>query len=98
MLQNQRLRTMVIPREHGAWGLLLVPLATGAIVSTPKGVNLIGLALFVVAALTLFWMRTPVEAWLGTTAIKAQSPEERGVVARLTLVLAGVAIITIAAL
>jgi len=27
-LQNPRLRAMIIPREHGAWGMLLVPRAS----------------------------------------------------------------------
>ena len=30
---------MVVPREHGAWGMLLFPLATGATVALPLGVN-----------------------------------------------------------
>ncbi len=37
---------MVIPREHGAWGMLLVPLATGAVVALRSGVNGSALALF----------------------------------------------------
>jgi len=73
---------MVIPREHGAWGMLLVPLATGAIVAARTGVNFAGLTLFIVAAMSLFWLRTPVESWLGTSAIKAQSASERKLVAR----------------
>jgi YwiC-like protein len=89
---------MVIPREHGAWGMLLVPLTTGAIVAAGAGANFRALALFLVAALALFWMRTPVEAWLGTTAIKAQSPSERATVIRVSLGLALVAAAAIAAL
>lgn len=79
---------MVIPREHGAWGMLLVPLTTGAAVAAGTSANFRALVLFVVAALALFWMRTPVEAWLGTTAIKAQSPAERAAVMRVSLGLA----------
>ena len=45
------------------------------------------LAVFVFVALDLFWLRTPVEAWLGTTPIKAQSPHERRVVLRIALLL-----------
>src|SRR6476620_1995842 len=29
--QQTRRRAMVVPREHGAWGLLLVPLFTGVV-------------------------------------------------------------------
>ncbi len=81
-LQDARLRTMVIPREHGAWGMMLVPLATGAIVALRSDVNAGALSLFIVAAMSLFWLRTPVEAWLGTSAIKAQTQPERQFVLR----------------
>ena len=79
-LQNSRLKTMVIPREHGAWGMMLVPLATGAIVALRSSINGGALTLFIVAAMSLFWLRTPVEAWLGTSAIKAQTQPERAFV------------------
>ena len=78
---------MVIPREHGAWGMLLIPLTTGAVVAAGTNARYGSLAVFVLAALDLFWLRTPVEAWLGTTAIKAQSPEERSLVPRIALLL-----------
>src|SRR3974390_2883378 len=52
-LQNPRLKAMVIPREHGAWGMLLVPLTTGAIVAAGTGANFRALGLFVVAGALL---------------------------------------------
>ena len=58
-----RRRALVIPREHGAWGMLLVPLATGAVAALHFSVNGGALALFIVAAMSLFWLRTPVESW-----------------------------------
>jgi hypothetical protein len=79
-LDNSRLRSMVVPREHGAWGMLLVPLAAGAIVALRTGVNSGALTLFILAAISLFWLRTPVESWLGTSAIKAHTAEERSLV------------------
>jgi hypothetical protein len=79
-LENSRLRSMVVPREHGAWGMLLVPLAAGAIVALRTGVNSGALTLFILAAISLFWLRTPVESWLGTSAIKAHTAEERSLV------------------
>lgn len=79
-LENSRLRSMVVPREHGAWGMLLVPLAAGAIVALRTGVNSGALTLFILAAMSLFWLRTPVESWLGTSAIKAHTAEERSLV------------------
>jgi YwiC-like protein len=92
-LQNSRLKTMVIPREHGAWGMMLVPLATGAVVALPTGINGGALTLFILAAMSLFWLRTPVEAWLGTSAIKAQTKQERAFVLRM---IAGVAFLAAA--
>src|SRR5271165_2242749 len=84
-LQSSRLKTMVIPREHGAWGMMLVPLATGAVAALRSGVNGGALTLFIVAAMSLFWLRTPVEAWLGTSAVKAQTQDERAFVFRAVL-------------
>ena len=81
---------MAIPREHGAWGMLLLPLATGAVVGAGSSVNWGALALFLVAALSLFWLRTPVEAWLGTSAIKAQTPQERSTVLAVSTAIAGI--------
>ena len=92
---NVRLRTMLIPREHGAWGMLLVPLATGAVAAMRHGVNAVALALFVVAALALFWLRTPVEAWFGTSALKAQTEEERSAVLKAALVAGVIALASI---
>ena len=97
-VNSSRLRTMVIPREHGAWGMMLVPLATGAIVALRSGVNAGTLALFVVAAMSLFWLRTPVEAWLGTSAIKAQGQPERAFVLRAISAIAGLGMLCIATL
>src|ERR1035438_3792679 len=97
-LQNTRTRAMIVPREHGAWGMLLIPLATGVAVVARSGANFAALALFVVAALSLFWMRTPVQAWLGTSAIKAQSQSERSAVLRVSVTLALVASAAVAAL
>jgi hypothetical protein len=67
--------------------MLLVPLATGAIVAMRTGFNGSAVALFVCAALSLFWLRTPVESWLGTSAIKAHTDEERGFVLRMILLI-----------
>lgn len=89
---------MVVPREHGAWGMLLVPLATGAVVASGFAGNSATLALFVCAAMSLFWLRTPVESWLGTSAIKAQTAEERALVLRVILAIGLVAAICVALL
>ena len=72
-----RLRSMTVPREHGAWGMLLVPLAIGGAVGLRSTENLPALLSLVVVAVTLFWLRTPVEALLGTTPIRVRTAEER---------------------
>ncbi len=97
-MQNSRLKAMVIPREHGAWGMLLVPAMTGAVVAARSGVNIGALALFLLAALSMFWLRTPVEAWLGTSVIKAHSSRERSIVFRVSAAIAAVAVAAVTAL
>lgn len=89
---------MVVPREHGAWGMLLVPLATGAVVGLRHGTNGSGLALFFCAAMSLFWLRTPLESWMGASAIKAQTRQERALVLRMILATGLFAAICLAAL
>ncbi|HYX69113.1 MAG TPA: YwiC-like family protein [Terriglobales bacterium] len=71
------MRSLVWPREHGAWGILLVPLATGAAVGLETGRGFFPLLLFTLAALALFCLRVPVEVLLETTPLRAQNPAER---------------------
>jgi hypothetical protein len=93
-----RMRALVIPREHGAWGMLLVPLATGAAVGLIEGGRAWFLPLLIVATVTIFWLRTPVESWLGTSPIKAHGLEERKAVGRFIWALTVVAALTLGAL
>lgn len=98
-LSRARLRSLIVPREHGAWGMLLVPLASGAAVGfLAGGHHVLNLPLLVVATLAIFWMRTPVENWMGTSPMHAQSTEERALVGRATLVLAAIASMALAGL
>ena len=83
-----RRRSLIIPREHGAWGILLVPLITGACVGLLAGGGAWGLAPFSTAALALFWLRTPVESWMGTTPVRPRTPDEMRFVRNTALVLA----------
>ena len=76
-VNKARLHALVVPREHGAWGMLLVPLATGAAVGIMRGGKTLPLLLFLLAALAVFWLRTPLESWLGTTPLRAQTAVER---------------------
>jgi hypothetical protein len=89
---------MVVPREHGAWGMLLVPLPTGAVAASHIGVNATALTLFVAAAMSLFWLRTPIESWLGTSPIKARTPHERSVVLQTIIGIAALALVSVAGL
>src|SRR3989441_12276175 len=97
-LSNSRLRSLIIPREHGAWGMMLVPLATGASVGLLAGGRLLPSLWLIVAGIAVFWMRTPVESWLGTSPLRAQSDEERSAVVRVILTLALVAAVALAGL
>jgi len=90
-----RARALVVPREHGAWGILLVPLVTGAAAAAGSNANWPGLTLFVVAALALFWLRTPTESLVGTSPIRAQSAEERRMVTGTIAGLASVAAVAV---
>ena len=96
--QTPRARSLVIPREHGAWGILLVPLVTGASVGMFAEVRVLPLLLFIAAALALFWMRTPVESWLGTSPLKAQTAAEKNAVLAAIGALASVAAICLTVL
>jgi hypothetical protein len=75
--QQARVRALVIPREHGAWGLLLVPLFTGVVAGYASEHRIWPLLIFTVAALSLFWLRTPVESVLGTSSLTANTKAER---------------------
>jgi YwiC-like protein len=75
--QQTRRRAMIVPREHGAWGLLLVPLFTGLAAGFAPEHRIGPLLLFTTAALALFALRTPFESLLGIAAIPARTSEER---------------------
>jgi YwiC-like protein len=98
IVSRPRLRALVIPREHGAWGMLLVPLVTGAAVGLLRGGQTLPLAIFTIAAMAVFWLRTPVESWLGTTPMRAQTAAERRAVLMFILSLCAVAALLLAAL
>ena len=75
--QQARRRAMIVPREHGAWGLLLVPLFTGLAAGFAPEHRIGSLLLFTTAALSLFALRTPVESLLGMGSISARTSDER---------------------
>jgi hypothetical protein len=92
--RRERNRALIVPREHGAWGLLLVPMVTAAGVAFRQSTNVFPFVLLLTTALALFWLRTPLESLLGISAMRAETKEERGSVAFVVLYLAIVAILT----
>ncbi|HMC62019.1 MAG TPA: YwiC-like family protein [Candidatus Solibacter sp.] len=87
-----RRRSLIFPREHGAWGLLLVPLATAATVGLLAGGRALPLLPLSIAALALFWLRTPAESWIGTTPVRARTRAEVRLVRNAVFALAAVSI------
>ena len=75
--RHERSRALIVPREHGAWGLLLVPMVTGAGIALRQSSNLFPFVLLLTTALALFWLRTPLESLLGISAMRAETKEER---------------------
>ena len=83
-----RTKALVVPREHGAWGLLLVPLVTGACVGfVQHGRGLGDLILFLTAALALFWVRTPFEILVGSSVMRAHTDQEKRIIRQSVLAL-----------
>lgn len=93
-----RFRALVVPREHGAWGILLVPLFTGACVGLAQSLRLLPVAWFTLAALALFWLRTPLEGWLGTAPLKAHTAAEKKTLWIASLTLAAIAVVCLGVL
>jgi len=79
--RRERRHALILPREHGAWGLLLVPMVTGAGIAFRESSHIVPAVLLLLATLALFWLRTPVESLLGTSAMRAQTRDERRAVA-----------------
>lgn len=96
--RRERRHALILPREHGAWGLLLVPMVTAAGVALHQASHIFPLILLLTAALALFWLRTPLESLLGTSAMRAQTLEESHTVRSAIVVLAVIAGVALAAL
>jgi hypothetical protein len=76
--------------------MLLVPLVTGSGAATGGGYLVLGW--FVLAALALFWLRTPVESLAGTSVIRARTTEEKRAALVAASVVGGIAIVALIAL
>jgi YwiC-like protein len=80
--QKGRRRALVVPREHGAWGMLLIPLLTGVVVGLRAGGRVTPVLLLTTLVLALFWLKTPLESLLGTGAVEVQTIDESRLVRR----------------
>jgi len=96
--QKERRRALLVPREHGAWGMLLIPLATGAAVGMLGRGHLGPVLLLTAAVLALFWLKTPVESWLGTGTLRVQTAQERALVRAVILPLAVISVASLCGL
>lgn len=95
---SPRIRWLVWPREHGAWGMLLIPLVAGGWVGLRAGHGISLLVFFGFAALALFCLRTPLEAWLETSPLRAQTWGEKRAVAYSMIFYASIAGVALAVL
>src|SRR5690349_4547934 len=88
-MSHARSRSLLVPREHGAWGIVLIPLITGAVVGIAGGGSPWPILPLTLAALGLFWLRTPAEIWLETAPVHARTPAEIQSVRSAAFVLSG---------
>jgi YwiC-like protein len=73
---------LLVPREHGSWGMWLLPLITGAVTGVAQSRHFPGWALlwFFVAALMAFLAYQPLEVLLGGSLFKARTSAEKQIV------------------
>ena len=70
---------LLVPREHGTWGLLLFPLISGAIVGYAAGpkASLAAMLWFLLTTLSAFLIYQPLESLLGFSLINARSRQQK---------------------
>lgn len=85
-------RKFLVPREHGSWGLWLLPLITGAVAGTVQAHRSSGWAIFwfCTAASSAFLAYQPLEALLGFSLYKVRLAVERKTVTGWVLVTSAV--------
>jgi len=69
---------LLVPREHGTWGLLLFPLISGAIMGYVAGSNasLAALLWFLLTTVSAFLIYQLLEGFFGSSLIKARSRQQ----------------------
>ena len=71
---------LLVPREHGTWGLLLFPLISGAIVGyRAQNASLQPALWFLLTTLSAFLIYQPLESLLGFSLIKTRSQRQQRV-------------------
>jgi hypothetical protein len=96
--QKQRRRALVIPREHGAWGMLLIPMVVGGVVGVASGGRVAPVLTLAVAIVALFWLRAPLENWMDNAATGALNQRERRIVLSAIVPLLSIALIALTGL
>lgn len=83
---------LLVPREHGTWGLLLLPLLSGAIVGyySPNGAWEPALW-FLLTALSAFLIYQPLESLLGLSLIRVRSQRQQRIAILSVIALAVIA-------
>jgi hypothetical protein len=91
---------LLVPREHGSWGLWLLPLISGAVIAWgARGTDSVtAIAWFFVAAASAFLVHQPFQAWLGRSPLKARSPKAKRIALAATLILLSVSVASLIAL
>jgi len=76
---DQPTSNLLVPREHGSWGLWLLPLITGAVVGYVFGPHaaLAPVLWFCLAAASAFLIYQPLESLLGLSLIKTRSQRQQ---------------------
>jgi len=73
-------KRLLVPREHGAWALWLLPLISGGIVGFTRGAATAAPALwFSLLAIAAFLIHQPLESLLGVSIVRLRSPREQRV-------------------
>lgn len=88
--RRQSKRTIPLPREHGGWAMLLVPLIIGWGIGSRSGTNHAAVALLFLAALTFYLARPTLMQWQRWRKRPARETEA-GAMLRWTLAFSSVA-------
>jgi len=97
-IDTSRMRLLVWPREHGAWGIIGISLLTGTAVGLTHKSQAAALLLFAIAVVAVFCARHPLEILLGMAPLHARTDAERRRVTVAFVAFAGAALLAFAGL